>query len=121
MGNEPLRVENDDSFSKAIDRPWPVLALFGSRGDVRSEVMELGLATVARELGDSVEFIRCPLHRGVDVFRRYRVRRVPTLILFRRGVPVGAYDGLATIPVVRAWIASTLGARRPGTGSPVWS
>ena len=52
---------------------------------------------LAEEYNDRVRFLRLNIDRNPDIARRYNVRSIPTLMIFRRGKPIRRMIGASPI------------------------
>lgn len=97
----------DSAFAtRILGSPRPVLVMFTSRGCVACEILNRALPKCAADA--AIGFARCWLHESVETFRRYRIRRTPTLVLFSEGEPLATHDGVAPIPAIEHWIRRSL-------------
>lgn len=80
--------------------------MFTSRGCVACELLNWRLPKCAADAG--IGFARCWLHESFETFRRYGIRRTPTLVLFTDGEPLGTHDGVAPMPTIERWVRRSL-------------
>ena len=52
---------------------------------------------LAEEYNDRVKFLRLNIDRNPDIARRYDVRSIPTMMIFRRGVPIRRMIGASPV------------------------
>jgi thioredoxin-like negative regulator of GroEL len=104
-------IVSDSTFStRILKSSRPVLVMFTSRGCIACESLSWRLPKPVANAG--IGFARCWLHESFETFRRYRIRRTPTLVLFDEGEPLATHDGVAPVPVIEQWIGRSLESRQ---------
>ena len=123
--HEPAEIVDDRSFpSRVLEPRHPMLVLFTAEGCLPCEFLARRLPALAPELDGPFDVVRCPLETGPRTFKRYKVSRTPTLLLFKDGLRIASRVGPAPIPAIRRWVADSLARRsdiriaraNPGSG-----
>jgi thioredoxin 1 len=62
------------------------------------------LEEIATELGDAVKIAKVNIDENPDTPNRYRIRSIPTLILFKDGQPISTKIGSSPKAALLEWI-----------------
>lgn len=84
------------NFNSIVNGNKPVLIDFHALwcGPCKSQTPII--AELAKEVGDKVRIIKIDIDKNQEIARRYSVRSVPTLMLFKNGNVVWQQAGLQT-------------------------
>ncbi|GLZ36806.1 thioredoxin [Actinokineospora sp. NBRC 105648] len=89
-----LRVVTDDTFEQEVLRAGePVLVDFWAQWCPPCHMIAPVLAEIAEELAGSLTVVKVNTDENPGVGRDYQVMSLPTLMLFRGGVPVRSFVG----------------------------
>lgn len=99
---------NDLNYQTILkDEPAPVLLIFNASFCGPSAMLSPFLDELSEEFAEvwmvDVDVERCP-----NMTRNYQVKQTPTLILFKKGEPVGSRMGTSTYPELRDWLSKNL-------------
>ena len=84
-GNE-LKIINDmGSFNEIINGNTPVLVDFYADWCAPCKMMAPIMQQVSREMEGKVKVIKVDVDKNEDVARKYQIRSIPTMILFKNG------------------------------------
>ena len=67
------------------------------------------LETLATEKAGELKLVKINADEAPDLSRRFDIRSIPTLMVFRSGRPVATYTGAAPARVLRPWLEGALG------------
>lgn len=84
-GNE-LKIINDmGNFNEIINGNTPVLVDFYADWCAPCKMMAPIMQQVSREMEGKVKVIKVDVDKNEDVARKYQIRSIPTMILFKNG------------------------------------
>jgi thioredoxin 1 len=84
-GNE-LKIVNDmESFNEIINGDTPVLVDFYADWCAPCRMMGPIMQQVSKEMVGKVRVIKVDVDKNEDVARKYQIRSIPTMILFKKG------------------------------------
>ncbi|WP_427892267.1 thioredoxin [Kribbella sp. GL6] len=66
------------------------------------------LEKLAAEKAGELKLVKINADEAPDVSRRFDIRSIPTLLVFRSGQPVATYTGAAPATVLRPWLEDAL-------------
>jgi thioredoxin 1 len=95
-GEEGGGVERFDEESFADDvlrADEPILVAFGSPSSLESVALDKTLDEIAPKYEERVGLVRYDVSEQPELMRRFDVKRVPTLVLFKRGAEVERREG----------------------------
>jgi thioredoxin 1 len=82
------------NFSEIINQPKPVLVDFFAEWCGPCKMMSPILKEVKDELGENVSIIKIDVDKNPSLASQYKVRGVPTLVLYNKGQQVWRQSGL---------------------------
>jgi len=89
-----MKAVTDTSFtSEVLQSAKPVLVDFWAEWCVPCRKVQPLLEEIATELGDRVEIVKLDIDANPEVTMAYQVMSVPTLTMFRAGLPVNQLVG----------------------------
>lgn len=88
------------SFSRMIDSETPVLVDFYADWCAPCKMLTPILKEVKDTLGDQLKIIKIDVDRNSALAKRFQVRGVPTMILFKNGEAVWRQSGVLPKPAV---------------------
>lgn len=105
----PTKQISDDSFtSDVLDADKPVLVDFWAEWCGPCKQIGPALEELADELGDKVTIAKLNIDDHPDAPVRYGVRGIPTMILFKNGVPAATKVGAEPKSRIKTWLEGEL-------------
>ena len=99
----------DDSFTtEVIEASGPVLVDFWAEWCGPCKMIGPSLEEISDELGEQVTIAKLNIDDNPDAPGKYGVRGIPTMILFKNGLPVATKVGAAPKSQLKAWLESEL-------------
>jgi thioredoxin 1 len=85
---------DEESFTDdVLHAEEPVLVAFGSPSSLESVALDKSLDEIAPKYEERVGLVRYNVSEQPELMRRFDVKRVPTLVLFKRGAEVERREG----------------------------
>ena len=111
--NPPIFHVDQEGFQSLVieaSAAHPILVDFHADWSGPSQALSPHLERAVNELDGAIRLARVLLHGGdnLDLARRYRLRSVPTVILFRDGQERGRFSGSGSTHQVRDWVTALL-------------
>lgn len=106
----PTQAITDDSFATdvlAADKP--VLVDFWAEWCGPCKMIGPSLEELSEELGEQVTITKLNIDDNPETPGKYGVRGIPTMILFKGGVPAATKVGAEPKGKLKAWLESELG------------
>ena len=101
-GNE-LKIVNDmGSFNEFINGSTPVLVDFYADWCGPCKMMAPIMQQVSRDMAGKVKVIKVDVDKNEDVARKYQIRSIPTMILFKNGKAVWQGVGVMQADQIKA-------------------
>jgi thioredoxin 1 len=85
-----------------------MLVLFGASWCGQGQILAPSLARLACELENELKVAQVNLDLSPELAERYRIARLPTLILFDKGVPIEYLEGVPSMGGLRARLQGVL-------------
>ena len=105
----PTKAITDDSFnSDVLNADGPVLVDFWAEWCGPCKMIGPSLEELSEELGERVTITKLNIDENPDAPGQYGVRGIPTMILFKAGVPAATKVGAAPKGQLKAWLESEL-------------
>jgi thioredoxin 1 len=99
----------DTSFqADVIEAKGPVLVDFWAEWCGPCKQIGPALEEISDELGDKVTIVKLDIDENPDAPGKYGVRGIPTMILFKDGVPAATKVGAAPKSELKTWIEGEL-------------
>ena len=100
----------DASFqSDVLQSDTPVLVDFWAEWCGPCKMIGPSLEELSDELGDKVKIVKLNIDENPDAPGNYGVRGIPTMILFKAGVPAATKVGAAPKSQLKGWLQGELG------------
>ncbi|WP_417885422.1 thioredoxin [Zunongwangia sp.] len=97
------------TFGTIISEEQPVLIDFHASWCEPCKALSPVLKEVKNELGETVKIIKIDIDKNQQLAKKYQVKSVPTLILFKNGKQVWRQSGI----VQKNVIVSIINSRKP--------
>jgi thioredoxin 1 len=105
----PSKAITDSSFeSDVINASGPVLVDFWAEWCGPCKMIGPSLEEISEELGEKVTIAKLNIDENPDAPGRYGVRGIPTMILFKNGLPAATKVGAAPKSQLKGWLESEL-------------
>lgn len=91
-------------FKNSINAAYPVLVYFYATWCTSCKVLNPILQQVTNELGATVELIEINVEEEPSLVKKYKVRNMPTLIIFKNKTPLWRHSGMIEKEVLKATI-----------------
>jgi thioredoxin 1 len=88
-------------FRKSIGSATPTLVYFYATWCVPCKLLRPVVDQVVEELGYGIKSIEIDVEIEKGIIKRYKIRGVPTLILFKNGTPLWRHTGVMPIEDIR--------------------
>ena len=99
----------DASFkADVLDADKPVLVDFWAEWCGPCKMIGPSLEELSDELGEQVTIVKLNIDENPDTPGSYAVRGIPTMILFKAGVPAATKVGAAPKGQLKSWLAGAL-------------
>ncbi len=99
----------DDSFTTdVIEASGPVLVDFWAEWCGPCKMIGPSLEEISEELGEQVTIAKLNIDDNPDAPGKYGVRGIPTMILFKNGLPAATKVGAAPKSQLKAWLEGEL-------------
>lgn len=99
----------DTSFEQdVLSAPGPVLVDFWAEWCGPCKMIAPALDEISEQLGDKVTVAKLNIDDNPDAPAKYGVRSIPTMILFKNGVPAATKVGAAPRSALQSWLESEL-------------
>jgi len=92
------------NFEKAIHSKRVVLVKFYATWCQPCKILKPEFDKAKREVGNKVLFVEYNIDSGIDILRKYGVKRVPTMILFENGKAVGGVESVLDAQNIKEWV-----------------
>ena len=100
----------DASFqSDVLQSDTPVLVDFWAEWCGPCKMIGPSLEELSDELSDKVKIVKLNIDENPDAPGNYGVRGIPTMILFKAGVPAATKVGAAPKSQLKGWLQGELG------------
>jgi thioredoxin 1 len=90
--------------AEVLKSATPVLVDFWATWCAPCRILAPAVDAVAEELGSRLKVVKINLDTDQALAMRYQVMSIPTLILFKGGVPVDSKIGAVPKDALKAWI-----------------
>lgn len=106
LSGEPVALD-ESSFSKVVEcTELPVVVDFWAAWSAPCRMMAPAFEAAACEMRTRARFARVDAEQAPAIASRYRVRSIPTMILFRDGREVNRTSGAVDTGVLLRWVQS---------------
>ena len=92
------------NFEKAIHSKRVVLVKFYATWCQPCKILKPEFDKAKREVGNKVLFVEYNIDSGIDILRKYGVKRVPTMILFENGKAVDGVESVLDAQNIKEWV-----------------
>lgn len=103
-------ISNTEAFTSTLHEQAWVVADFWAGWCGPCRAMAPAFERVAANGKQSFTAVKVDIDRHPDLARQHRIRSIPTLVLFHRGIPVDQLIGSHTEREIGHWIGSHLDA-----------
>ena len=105
--HRPRRAGLAAAFDKHIARnDMPVVVDFWAEWCGPCKMMAPVFERVAAEMEPAMRFLKVDTEREQELAARYRIRSIPTMMVFRGGKPVAHRAGASDAASLRSWLKS---------------
>lgn len=106
----PTKTVTDQSFpTDVLKSDKPVLVDFWAEWCGPCKMIGPALEELSDELGEQVEIVKLNIDENPESPGNYGVRGIPTMILFKAGVPAATKVGAAPKSQLKGWLQGQLG------------
>ena len=99
----------DSSFgTDVLGATKPVLVDFWAEWCGPCRIIAPSLEELSAELGDRVQIVKLNIDENPEAPTKYGVRGIPTMILFKNGVPAATKVGAEPKSRIQAWLEAAL-------------
>lgn len=99
----------DENFEKEIQAAEkPVVVDFWAEGCGPCSVLGPILEKLSEEYNDKFIFAKVNLGTAPLAAQKYRIERIPTIVLFNGGKPISGFMGVRPEPIIREWLEENL-------------
>jgi thioredoxin 1 len=99
----------DQSFqAEVLGASTPVLVDFWAEWCGPCRMIAPALEEISNELGERVQVVKLNIDENPDAPSKYGVRGIPTMILFKDGMPAATKVGAAPKTQIQAWLEGAL-------------
>ena len=110
MGANTKTVTDASFQADVLDSSTPVLLDFWAEWCGPCKMIAPALEEIAAELGDKVTIAKINIDENPDTPGKYGVRGIPTMLLFKGGLPVAQKVGAAPRGQIQQWLESQIAA-----------
>ena len=103
-GNELKIIKDMESFNEIINSSTPVLVDFYADWCAPCKMMAPILHQVSKDMEGKVKVIKVDVEKNEDAARKYQIRSIPTMILFKNGKAVWQGVGVMQADQIKAII-----------------
>lgn len=104
-GNEIKAIETMANFNEIINGTTPVLVDFYADWCAPCKMMAPIMQQVSKDLEGKVKVIKVNVDKNEDTARKYQIRSIPTMILFKNGKAVWQGVGVMQADQIKAIVA----------------
>lgn len=99
----------DENFEKEITNVLkPILVDFWAEWCMPCLVLSPILEKLAEEYGDKLILAKVNLDTAPLISQKYRIEKIPTVILFKEGKPISGFIGVRPEPIIKNWLEQNL-------------
>jgi len=99
----------DENFEQEIQNAdKPVVVDFWAEWCGPCFVLTPILEKLDEEYNDKFIFAKVNLDTAPLTAQKYRIERIPTVVLFNRGKPISGFVGVRPEPIIREWLEENL-------------
>jgi thioredoxin len=88
---------SSQTFQEIIDSSLFVFVDFHADWCGPCKIIAPSIEKLANEYAGTVKFVKLNIDENPDIAQRYRVRSIPTLMVFRKGIPIRTMVGASPI------------------------
>lgn len=103
-----MKVKDNDFKSIVLDSDRPVLVDFWAVWCIPCKVLLPIIDDLSKKYDGKLRIVKLNVDDNYDITYKYKIRNVPTLILFRKGKKIAKRVGIASKSDLINWIADKL-------------
>ena len=104
------QLSNNEQFERLINNAetTPVLVDFHTEWCGPCKMLNPVVEAIAEQFANRLEVIKVDADKFQDITNKYGVRGIPTLMLFKQGIPVSSKVGVGTLNQIEAFVEEQL-------------
>lgn len=96
---------NDSNFNRAVKSAGVVLVEFRDSESIPCKMMEPVIEEINNEFREKIKIFKTDMKSCAKAARRYSIKSVPSMLVFKEGVSVETLSGFLRFPALRSKIS----------------